>query len=361
MKTLLIMAGGTGGHVIPALAVAGVLRERGVNIVWMGTQQGIEAELVPAAGIELKLLDVKGIRGNGLLRKLAAPLVLLRAAAQAVSIIRSIKANAVLGMGGYVSGPGGLMAWLLRRPLVLHEQNAVAGTTNKILAPLARCVLTGFPSVSALPSGEYIGNPVRPEIIGIEAPEQRLDAQKTGLKVLVIGGSQGAKIFNEKLPALFHELQEKLGDEAKLSVTHQCGRGNQSMVEVAYNEHGQAAQVYEFIQDMAAAYRTADLVVCRAGAMTVAEVAAAGVVALFVPLPYAIDDHQYYNAMSLVKNNAAMCVRQDEFVEGAWIEDLRDLAANRAQLIEMANKARACARPDATVEAADRCMEVMNA
>jgi len=361
MKTLLIMAGGTGGHVIPALAVAGALRERGVNIVWMGTRQGIEAELVPAAGIELKLLDVKGIRGNGLLRKLTAPLLLLRAAVQAQSIIRSIKANAVLGMGGYVSGPGGLMAWILRRPLVLHEQNAVAGTTNKILAPLAKRILTGFPGVAALESGEYIGNPVRPEIIRIDAPQQRLDVNKAGLDVLVIGGSQGAKVFNEMLPAQFHKLQMQLGDEIPLKVTHQCGRGNQPVVEARYKELGQAAGVHEFIHDMASAYRSADLVICRAGAMTVAEVAAAGVAAVFVPLPYAIDDHQYYNAMSLAKTNAAMCVRQDEFVKGDWIQDASNLAKNRAQLLEMASKARDCAKPDATTQAADLCMEVMNA
>jgi len=361
MKTLLIMAGGTGGHVIPALAVAGLLRDRGINVVWMGTQQGIEATLVPDAGIELKLVDVKGIRGNGLLRKLSAPWVLLRAAVQAMNIIRGVKANAVLGMGGYVSGPGGIMAWLLRRPLVLHEQNAVAGTTNKLLAPFAKRVLTGFANVAALPAGEHIGNPVRPEIIAIEAPQQRLDPEKPGLGILVIGGSQGAQVFNETLPALFKQLQRKLGEETPLRVIHQCGRGNQQAVVSAYTASGQAAEVHEFISDMASAYEAADLVVCRAGAMTVAEVAAAGAVALFVPLPYAIDDHQYYNAMSLAEENAAICVRQDEFVKGAWVKTVSELAADRIRLIEMAVKARSCAKPKAAAQAADRCMEVMNA
>lgn len=359
MKTLLIMAGGTGGHVIPALAVADELRGRNINIVWMGTRHGIEARLVPAAGIELKLVDVVGIRGNGLVRKLSAPWVLLRAALQAMKIIRSVQANAVLGMGGYVSGPGGVMAWLLRRPLILHEQNAVAGTTNKLLAPLAKGVLTGFASVAALPDGEYIGNPVRPEIIAIEAPQKRLEQNSKNLNILVVGGSQGAQVFNQTLPALFHQLQLSAG--ISLKVVHQCGRGNQQAVVSAYAACGQTAEVHEFIQDMAAAYAAADLVVCRAGAMTVAEVAAAGVLALFVPLPYAIDDHQYYNAMSLVEKDAAICIRQNEFVEGGWVEGVRDLAADRARLIEMSVNARACAKPDATEQAADRCMEVMNA
>ncbi len=361
MKTMLIMAGGTGGHVIPALAVADILRERGINIVWMGTRRGIEHELVPAAGFELKLLDVKGIRGNGLIRKLLAPFGLIRAALQALSIILSVKANAALGMGGYVSGPGGLVARLLMRPLVLHEQNAIAGTTNKLLAPFATRVLTGFENVASLEKGEYIGNPVRAEIIAIESPDQRLDINEKSLSVLIVGGSQGAQVFNETLPELFSRLQQALGDECQLHIVHQCGRGNHEQVEQAYDEAGMSAAVHEFIQDMAAAYRDSDLVVCRAGAMTVAEVAAAGAVALFVPLPYAIDDHQFYNASTLADKQAALCLRQDVFIQGEWLDTVVQLAKDRGRLLEMANRARACSRPQAASQAADICMEVMDA
>lgn len=361
MKTMLIMAGGTGGHVIPALAVAGILRERGVNIVWMGTRLGIEHELVPSAGFELKLLDVKGIRGNGLVRKLLAPISLLRAATQALSIIISVKANAVLGMGGYVSGPGGLVARLLMRPLVLHEQNAIAGTTNKLLAPFATRIITGFENVPSLGKGVYLGNPVRPEIVAIEPPEQRLELEKAALDVLVVGGSQGAQVFNETLPALFKELQQALGDAHPLSIVHQCGRDNREKVEKAYVEAGLSVKVREFIQDMATAYQISDLVVCRAGAMTVAEVAAAGAVALFVPLPYAIDDHQFYNARSLADKQAAICMRQDVFIKGDWLGTVVELAQDRGRLLQMASKARACSKPKAAVMAADICMEVMDA
>ncbi len=361
MKTLLIMAGGTGGHVIPALAVAAVLRERDINVIWMGTREGIEHDLVPAAGIELKLLKVKGIRGNGLMRKITAPWVLARAAVQAMSIILSVKANAVLGMGGYVSGPGGVMAWLMRRPLVLHEQNAIAGTTNKLLAPLASRVMTGFADVASLKKAIHIGNPVRSEIVAIPAPAKRISLNKSTLDILVVGGSQGAQIFNRELPALFARLQESLGKDISLKLVHQCGKGNQAEVEQAYAKAGQPASVDEFIEDMAAAYAESDLVVCRAGAMTVAEVSAAGAVALFIPLPYAIDDHQYHNAQSLASQQAAMCLRQDVFVEGGWIETVALMATDRSKLLEMATRARACAKQDAAERAADICMEVMDA
>lgn len=361
MKTMLIMAGGTGGHVIPALAVAGILRERGVNIVWMGTRQGIEHELVPAAGFELKLLNVKGIRGNGLVRKLLAPFALLRAATQAMSIILSVKANAVLGMGGYVSGPGGMVARLLMRPLVLHEQNAIAGTTNKLLAPFANRIMTGFENVPSLSKGEYLGNPVRPEIIAIKPPEQRLDKTNASLDVLVLGGSQGAQVFNETLPAMFSVLQRSLGEVQPLNITHQCGRNNREKVEKAYAETGLCVEVREFIQDMAAAYQLSDLVICRAGAMTVSEVAAAGAVALFVPLPSAIDDHQFYNAKTLADKQAAFCLRQDVFIKGEWLDSVVQLAKDRGRLLQMAIKARACSKPEATAQAANICMEVMDA
>ncbi len=361
MKTLLIMAGGTGGHVIPALAVAENLRARGVNIIWMGTRFGIEHELVPAAGIDLKLVQVKGIRGSGFLRKLTAPFVLLLAAAQALRIINSSKANAVLGMGGFVSGPGGVVARLLAKPLVLHEQNAIAGTTNKLLAPWANRVLTGFAKVPNLRKQEHIGNPVKTKIVAVESPETRLVGHDTSLNVLIIGGSQGAMVFNQQLPQLLAKLQSQLPSDMQLKVHHQCGKGNATEVKRHYTEVSQPAKVSEFIDDMAAAYQWSDIVICRAGAMTVAEVAAAGAVALFVPFPYAIDDHQFYNAKAMAGAQAAICERQEAFLTGKWTGQIKGLANNRDRLIQMAQKAREFAKPDATERVADICMEVMNA
>lgn len=361
MKTLLIMAGGTGGHVMPALAVAKNLHARGVNIVWMGTANGIEFDLVPGAGFELKLVRIKGLRGTGLLRKITAPFVLLGAAVQAMGIIIGCKANAILGMGGYVSGPGGLVGRLMLKPLVLHEQNAVVGTTNKLLAPFAKRVLTGFEQVQGLSGATYIGNPVRAEIAAIAAPQKRLARHNQTLRVLVFGGSQGAQIFNENLPELLKKLQKRLGGDIELDVRHQCGKNNQPGVSRRYSETGLSFKVQEFIADMAAAYETTDIVICRSGAMTVAEVAAAGAVAVFVPLPNAIDDHQFYNARAMSDKRAALCFRQDDFVAGNWLDEVEALAKDRSKLIAMANTARSFARLDATRDAADICMEILDA
>jgi UDP-N-acetylglucosamine--N-acetylmuramyl-(pentapeptide) pyrophosphoryl-undecaprenol N-acetylglucosamine transferase len=361
MKTLLIMAGGTGGHVMPALAVAEQLRGRGVNIVWMGTENGIEHKLVPDAGFDLRLVNVKGIRGSGLWRKLSAPFLLIGAALQAMNIILNCKANAILGMGGYVSGPGGIMGRLLLKPLLLHEQNAVAGTTNKILAPFAKRIMTGFERVQGLRNAHYIGNPVRSEIVSIQAPENRLAKDSSDFRILLIGGSQGAQVFNQSLPDLLKGLQRRLGDEIKISIRHQCGRNNTDDVTSRYIESGLDFEVHEFIEDMATAYAISDLVICRSGAMTVSEVAAAGAVALFVPLPFAIDDHQFYNAKVMSDSSAAMCFRQERFVSGDWIDDVVALATDRRLLIAMAIKARIHARPNATREAAEICLEVLNA
>lgn len=361
MKTLLIMAGGTGGHVMPALAVAKQLRDRGVNIIWMGTEKGIEHKLVPDAGFDLRLVKVKGIRGTGLWRKLSAPFVLLGAAFQALVIILNCKANAILGMGGYVSGPGGLVGRVLLKPLLLHEQNAVAGTTNKLLAPFAKRVMTGFEQVQGLSNTHYIGNPVRSDIVQIQAPESRLAKDSSEFRILLFGGSQGARVFNESLPGLLQELQRRLGEDIKLSVTHQSGRNNAHDVSSRYIDTGLNFTVHEFIEDMATAYSESDMVICRSGAMTVSEVAAAGAVALFVPLPYAIDDHQFYNAKAMSDSSAAMCFRQERFLAGEWIDAVLTLATDRHKLIAMANKARHHARPDATREAAEICLEVLNA
>ena len=361
MKTLLVMAGGTGGHVIPALAVAKDLRARGVKIIWMGTRSGIEHELVPAAGIDLRLVQVSGIRGSGLLRKLTAPFVLLLAALQALNIIITSKANAVLGMGGFVSGPGGVVARLLSKPLVLHEQNAIAGTTNRLLAPWATRVLTGFAGVPDLRKQEHIGNPVKTDIVALADPAIRLADHNLRLNILIVGGSQGAMVFNQKLPRLLAKLESELADEIQLTVHHQCGKGNATEVKQYYAEVSQTAKVSEFIDDMAAAYAWSDIVICRAGAMTVAEIAAAGTVALFVPFPYAIDDHQFYNAKAMVDAGAAFCERQEVFLSGKWTRKIKGLVENRDRLIQMAQKARQFAKPDATERVADICLEVMNA
>lgn len=346
---------------MPALAVARNLQARGVNIIWMGTREGIEFEIVPKAGFDLRLVNVKGLRGSGLSRKLAAPWVLLMAAFKAIKIIISSKANAILGMGGFVSGPGGVAGRLLGKPLVLHEQNAIAGTTNKLLAPLARRVLTGFAGVSSFRKSEHIGNPVKADISAIASPAERLAGRSAEFNVLVIGGSQGAQIFNQELPVLLHKLQSALTGGIKLSVRHQCGKSNKHDLDRLYSGTMPSTEVAEFIDDMAAAYQWSDVVICRSGAMTVAEIAAAGAVALFVPYPFAIDDHQYYNAKAMVDDGAAFSVRQEIFLEGRWIAELVALAQDRAGLLEMAEKARGFARPDATEQVADICMEVMNA
>ena len=361
MKTLLVMAGGTGGHVMPALAVARDLSARGVNIVWMGTAHGSEHELVPAAGCELRYVHIRGIRRSGLGRKLMAPFVLIGAALQAAWIIMSCRANAILGMGGYVSGPGGLVGRLMLKPLILHEQNAVVGTTNSLLAPVATRVLTGFKQVEKLSGGEYVGNPVRSDIVAVQAPAQRIRRDAKHLKILVVGGSQGAQVFNENLPRLLQILQERLGDAVRVSVHHQCGRNNHAEVSQRYAQSGLEVRVEEFIRDMARAYQDSELVICRAGAMTVAEVAAAGAAALFVPLPHAIDDHQYYNARALSDHQAAMCFRQEEFVSGQWLDTVAGLAVDRDALITMAERARSASQPDATRRVADICMEVLDA
>lgn len=361
MKTLLIMAGGTGGHVIPALAVANNLRDRGVNIIWMGTKHGIEFDLVPKAGFDLKLVNVKGVRGSGIARLLLAPFTIAISVMQALSIIFTSKANAILGMGGFVSGPGGLAGRLLLKPLVLHEQNAIAGTTNKLLAPIASRVLTGFGKVSALPKGQYLGNPVKPEIVAIDPPAQRISTSSAQFNILVIGGSQGALVFNQKLPALLSQLQNKLGQGFELNVHHQCGKNKAHAVMEEYERCAQAAKVYEFIDDMATAYAWSDIVICRSGAMTVSEVSAAGAVALFVPFPHAIDDHQFFNAQVISQSGASICVRQNEFIEGKWIDQIAGLALDRVSLIKMAEKCRTFAKPNATKDTADICMEVMNA
>ncbi len=267
MSRLMVMAGGTGGHVMPALAVARELRDRGVDIRWIGNPEGLEATLVPAAGFEIDTIHIKGLRKSGLIRKMVMPFMLLRAGFEVFKVLRKWRPDALLGMGGFVSGPGGMVGKLMGRPLVLHEQNAVAGLTNRLLAPFAKRILTGFPVSDGLSSSSWVGNPVRKEISAIEHPDSRFNARNGDLRVLIVGGSQGAQVFNDHLPRL-------LGSEnlSAMEIWHQCGKNRAEPVRVAYQDAGMTARADEFIEDMATAYAWADVVICRAGAMTVAEI-----------------------------------------------------------------------------------------
>ncbi|MBQ0718713.1 MAG: undecaprenyldiphospho-muramoylpentapeptide beta-N-acetylglucosaminyltransferase [Gammaproteobacteria bacterium] len=360
-RRMLIMAGGTGGHVFPALAVAEELRERGIEVTWLGTQRGIEARLVPAANFPLRFIDVVGLRGkSGLLGKLKAPFGLLKALWQALAVVRGVGPQCVLGFGGFASGPGGLAARLLGKPLVIHEQNAVAGTTNRILQKLATRVLEAFPH--ALDRGEHCGNPVRREISALEAPQTRLfSAQAKPLKeerrprLLILGGSLGALAINQTLP----EALALLAATERPSVVHQCGQQHLEATQQAYKEAGVAAEVLAFVDDMAAAYGAADFVVCRAGALTVCELTAAGLGALLIPYPHAIDDHQTENGRWLVDNGAALMLQQKDLKPEALAPLLKELLNDSERLIAMAVAARALALPDAASTVADVCEEVM--
>ena len=359
MTRVLVMAGGTGGHVMPALAVAERLREHGVEVLWIGAG-GVEAELVPKAGFELMRIRIKGARQSGLKRLLAMPFMLAWAMAQMARIIRRRQPDVALGMGGFVSGPGGLVAGLLRRPLVLHEQNTIAGLTNRSLARLrfATRVLSGFPAISGIDDFTWVGNPVRRDIIALPPPEARLAGRVGALRLLVVGGSRGAAVFNHHLPELLARA------EVAVEVRHQCGRSNREATEARYRDAGRAevsAEVAEFIDDMAAAYSWCDLVICRAGASTVSEVCAAGVAAIFVPYPHAVSDHQAANAAYLHAQSAAKLVRQDDFVRGEWLNGLREFDRDRARLLTMAQAARQLAKPSAASAVAEICMEAANA
>jgi len=353
-KIALIMAGGTGGHVFPALATARVLRSRGFDIVWLGTQRGIEARLVPAEGIPVEWLSVSGLRGKGIAALVAAPFRLTIALVQAVRAVRKHAPQVVLGAGGFVSGPGGVAAWLLRRPLVVHEQNAVAGLTNRLLARLATRVLEGFPgSFDAGVKAEHVGNPVRPEISAVAPPERRYAGREGRARLLVFGGSQGAQRLNAVVPAGLAELPVELRPE----VLHQTGtRGLEDTIK-AYRSRGIEADVRPFIDDMASAYGWADLTVCRSGALTVAELAAAGVPAILVPFPAAVDDHQTRNARYAVESGAAVLLPESVLTPVSFAAVLRELLeAGRPRLLRMAQAARRAAITDADQRLADACV-----
>jgi UDP-N-acetylglucosamine--N-acetylmuramyl-(pentapeptide) pyrophosphoryl-undecaprenol N-acetylglucosamine transferase len=354
----LIMAGGTGGHVFPALALARELRARSWQVVWLGTRRGLEARLVPAEQIPVEWLEVGGLRGKGLLVWLAAPLRLARALAQALLVVRRRRPALVVAFGGFVAGPGGLAAWLLRRPLLVHEQNAIAGLTNRCLARLARRVLTAFPG--SFPPGvraQVIGNPVRREIAQLPPPAERLGSRKGALRILVLGGSQGAARLNAIVPFALSRLAASL----PLEVRHQSGERWLDPARRNYAEAGVRARLDAFIEDMADAYAWADLVICRAGALTVSELAAAGVGSILVPFPAATDDHQTRNAAFLVREGAAIMISDADLSVDRLARELGALGGGRGKLFAMAERARSLARPRAVEELADACVDLLRA
>jgi len=358
--TVLIMAGGTGGHVFPALAVAEELRRRGAAIHWLGTARGIEVRLVPAADIPLHLIKVEGVRGRGILGLIKAPFLVMYAVLQALTVIRKIKPDVVLGFGGFASGPGGVAAKLSGKPLVIHEQNAVAGTTNRLLAKLATKVLAAFPgafSKTNIRNESVVGNPVREQIKNMQSPAQRFSSraqQQLPLQVLVVGGSLGAQAINELVPAAMAELPQNL----RPLIWHQTGRNHAQPTANLYVQHQVNAKVDEFIDDMATAYGWADLVICRAGALTVSELMMAGVAAILIPLPRAIDDHQTFNAKNLSDAGAGISLVQKDVTAAKLAALLLTELANRDHLLTMAEKAQQLAKPFAATQVADICEEV---
>ncbi|PKH03597.1 undecaprenyldiphospho-muramoylpentapeptide beta-N-acetylglucosaminyltransferase [Psychromonas sp. MB-3u-54] len=351
-KTLVVMAGGTGGHVFPGLAVADALKEQGWAVSWLGTADRMEAQLVPKHGYQIDFIDIAGIRGNGLKRLLMAPIRIIKSIWQARSVLKKRQVDLVLGMGGFASGPGGIAAWSMGIPVILHEQNATAGLTNRILSLFSKRVLMGFSGAFQSGKAILVGNPVRKQLI--ELPVKKISAENEALKVLVVGGSLGAKVLNDLLPSVFSSF-----DDAKLNVMHQSGKGHYQAVQKSYQQLHVKANVQEFIADMASAYDWADLVICRAGALTVAELAVVGLPAIFVPLPHAVDDHQTKNAQYLVFQEAAVLIAQKELTAKKISDYLRLFLHNRKLLTAMSQKSRKAAIIDATERVASICNQLV--
>ncbi len=352
-RPILITAGGTGGHVYPGLAVARALMAQNIPVVWMGTRKGLEARVIPEAGIEMAWLDVNGVRGKGWKTLLMAPINLVKALMQSIGIMRTYQPAAVLGMGGFVAGPGGFVAALMGKPVVIHEQNAVAGLTNKLLSRVSRRILEGFPGT--FPASQKVmatGNPVRVDIASLPNPLERLaDRDDEPVHVLVIGGSLGAQALNQMVPQALAQL---IPDKRPM-VRHQAGVKHLEDARQHYANTGVEAEVMSFIEDMAEAYAWADLVICRSGALTVAELAAAGVAAILVPFPYAVDDHQTANGNYLAENGAALLIQQSDLTPEKLASLLDDLLGNREKLRQMSVAARQLAKPYATAQVAAIC------
>jgi UDP-N-acetylglucosamine--N-acetylmuramyl-(pentapeptide) pyrophosphoryl-undecaprenol N-acetylglucosamine transferase len=347
-RTLLIMAGGTGGHIFPGLAVAEQARAAGWQIVWMGARGGMEERLVPRHGYSTAWIRAKAARGKGLLQKLLLPANLLFSFWESARHIRRIRPDVVLGLGGYVAFPGGMMASLLGRPLALHEQNAIAGVANRVLAGVSDKVMVAFPK--ALPKAEWTGNPVRADIASMAPPEERLRARQGPLRILVVGGSLGAQALNENVPRALALLNPRP------LVVHQAGEKHLDALRSHYEKAGVQGELVAFIDDMAARYAAADLVICRAGAMTIAELSAGGMASVLVPFPFAVDDHQTANARFLADAGAAILLQQKELTPQRLVSVIGGL--DRAKLLDMARKARALGKPDAARVVAQRCMEL---
>lgn len=351
-RTIMIMAGGTGGHIFPALAVAEVLQSRGWKIVWLGAKAGMEATLVAPRGYTMAWINMSGVRGKGLLRAALLPLHLLIAFWQSARAIFAHRPDVVLGMGGYVSFPGGMMAVLLGKRLAIHEQNSVAGLANRVLGKVADRVLAGFPEAFGDRHGVWTGNPVRRDIAALAAPAHRYAGRSGPLRLTVIGGSLGAQALNSTVPLALALIPPA----ERPRVTHQSGTRHLPEVEKCYRDAGVEATLLPFIDNMAAQYAESDLIICRAGASTIAELAAAGVASVLVPFPHAVDDHQTHNARFLSGRDAAVLVPQHELTPQKLAGLLRTL--DRDALLAMANRARGVAKPDATQAVADECMRL---
>jgi UDP-N-acetylglucosamine--N-acetylmuramyl-(pentapeptide) pyrophosphoryl-undecaprenol N-acetylglucosamine transferase len=347
---VMIMAGGTGGHVFPALAVEQYLEQAGHNVTWLGTRKGIEAKVVPEAGIEIDWLNVTGLRGKGVLSLILAPFMLLKACWQAYQIVKQRNPDVVLGLGGFASGPGGLMSWVLGKPLVIHEQNRVPGTTNRLLTRVATTILEAFPqSYPDEINATFTGNPIRKAMLGISAkPSQGCQ------NILVIGGSLGAAILNQTVPGAL----KILSSEMQLNVIHQTGSTTFDEAIGNYKQVGIDADIRPFIEDMKAVYEWADLVICRAGAMTISELAVAGLPAILVPLPHAIDDHQTKNAEYLSNDDAAILIRQKDLTADSLASCLNELLSDVKKLNTMSMNAKKLAKPEATELVANACLEL---
>jgi len=348
LKTILIMAGGTGGHIFPGLAVAEQMRAAGWEVVWMGARGGMEERLVPKHGYRAAWIRAKAARGKGLMQKLLLPANLLYSFWESARHIRSLRPNVVLGLGGYVAFPGGMMASLWNRPLALHEQNAIPGLANKVLAQVSDKVMAGFPQ--ALKNAEWTGNPVRAEIAAIASPETRFQGRQGPLRILVVGGSLGAQALNESVPKALALMSERP------QVVHQAGEKHLDALRKHYAEAGVKGELVAFIDDMARRYAEADLVICRAGAVTIAELSAGGMASILVPFPHAVDDHQTANGKFLADHGAALLIQQRDLTPQKLAETIQGL--DRGRLFDMARKARALGKPDAARVVAQRCMSI---
>jgi UDP-N-acetylglucosamine--N-acetylmuramyl-(pentapeptide) pyrophosphoryl-undecaprenol N-acetylglucosamine transferase len=348
LKSILIMAGGTGGHIFPGLAVAEQMRAAGWDVVWMGARGGMEERLVPKHGYRTAWIRARAARGKGLVQKLLLPANLLFSFWESARHIRSLKPSVVLGLGGYVAFPGGMMASLLNRPLALHEQNAIAGLANRVLAQVSDKVMVAFPG--ALKRAEWTGNPVRGEIASIPPPEDRFRKRTGVLKLLVVGGSLGAQALNEVMPKTLSLLR------AKPLVVHQAGEKHLGTLKANYAAAGVQGELVAFIDDMARRYAEADLVICRAGAVTIAELSAGGMASILVPFPHAVDDHQSANARFLSERGAAILIQQRDLSPERLAELIGSL--DRPKLLDMARQARALGKPDAARIVAQRCMQL---